>query len=74
MENEVESRKDTKGNVVAILKLTSQSEGKTNSSSFQSIYTSILTNEISLKGADEKKSEIIKFKGETNRIEQEGRG
>jgi hypothetical protein len=52
-----------------------QNEGKLTCSSFQSIYTSFfLTNEISLKGVDEKKSRIINFKGKTNRIEQEGRG
>jgi hypothetical protein len=51
-----------------------QNEGKLTCSSFQSIYTSFLTNEISLKGVDEKKSRIINFKGETNRIEEEGKG
>jgi hypothetical protein len=46
-------------------------EGKTNSSSFQSIYTSLLTNEIILKELNEKRKMKINFKGETNRIGKE---
>jgi hypothetical protein len=39
-----------------------------NSSSFQSIYTSLLTNEIILKELNEKRKMKINFKGGTNRI------
>ena len=70
MENKVEDRKYTE----AGLSSTSQNEGKTNSSLFQSIYTSLLTNEINLKGDSEKKSRKINFKGETNQIGEERKG
>jgi hypothetical protein len=43
-------------------------EGKTNSSLFQSIYTSLLTNEIILKELNEKRRIKMDFKGGTNRI------
>jgi hypothetical protein len=49
-------------------------EGKTNSSSFQSIYTSLLTNEITLKELNEKRRMKIKFKGGTNQIGKERKG
>jgi hypothetical protein len=39
-----------------------------NSSSFQSIYTSLLTNEIILKELNEKRKIKINFKGGTNQI------
>jgi hypothetical protein len=38
---------------------------------FQSIYTSLLTNEINPKRDNKKKSRKINFKGETNRIGKE---
>jgi hypothetical protein len=39
-----------------------------NSSSFQSIYTSLLTNEIILKELNEKRRMTINFKGGTSQI------
>jgi hypothetical protein len=45
-----------------------------NSSFFQSIYTSLLTNEIILKELNEKRRMKINFKGGTNRIGKERKG
>jgi hypothetical protein len=45
-----------------------------NSSSFQSIYTSLLTNEIILKELNEKRKIKINFKGGTNWIGKGRRG
>jgi hypothetical protein len=49
-------------------------KGKTNCSSFQSIYTSLLTNEIILKELNKKRKIKINFTGGTNQIGKERKG
>jgi hypothetical protein len=49
-------------------------EGKTNSSLFQNIYISLLTNGLILKELNEKRRMKINFKGGTNRIRKGRKG
>jgi hypothetical protein len=64
--------------VTNILRLTNTDftkyKGKANSSSFQSIHTSLLTNEIILIELNEKRKMKINFKGGTNQIEKGRKG
>jgi CTP:phosphocholine cytidylyltransferase-like protein len=68
MGNWIENCKDRKYTEANWYWLHKEYKEKTNSSLFQSIYTSLLTNEIILKELNEKRKMKINFKGRTNRI------
>jgi hypothetical protein len=74
MENWIKNHKGRKCTEAKLILTSQKYQGKTNSSSFQSIYTSLLTNEIILKELNEKRKMKINFKGGTNWIGKRRKG